>query len=242
MSTSTFRYEEIHHTSSGDFTLSYRTTCTTIWAHPLPNPRSLNFWPRMIPTDQALGCQEPPSRTDCPKWKVRATSTSSRAASLSLWWETNTSVLLLINLDDNHYQTYQKSLISWSFAFVLATSKMLWRPWLTYILEKIDSTLLFLDNDLSVSSFASILASAMMRKVNPFYEGVTYQATLPHWTGLPPGMISCGVNWDHFVWFQSSWPVLIVLVSTRWGPVGDAWLNRLFWAIIQNLTAFDTVD
>lgn len=34
----------------------------------------------------------------------------------------------------------------------------------------------------------------MMRKVNPFYEVVTYRATLPHRTGLPPGMIGCGVE------------------------------------------------
>ena len=67
----------------------------------------------------------------------------------------------------------------------------------------------------------------MMKEVNPFYEGVTRQATLPHRTGLDYYLM--GQNdrlWSEGLfsthqWFQSPGHVLVVLSFTRPRPVGD---------------------
>ena len=66
-----------------------------------------------------------------------------------------------------------------------------------------------------------------MREVNPFYEGVTRQATLPHRTAstfVVGGMIGCGVEKNVYPLigrFQSPGLVLVVLSFTSLRPVGD---------------------
>ena len=74
------------------------------------------------------------------------------------------------------------------------------------------------------SPYSPILLYAMMKEVNPFYEGVIRQATLPHRTAmicLRASMIGCGVENVYRLRFQSPGLVLVVLSFISLRPAGD---------------------